>query len=230
VPEQSHCPAEHGQGPGRGERGLGRCADRGAAARALAFDHRGAGYDPTGVGHGDALGSSPVTTEAPTIRTERFVLRGFRAADVDEYLTIHADAEVMRLVAEGRALEPPQAWAQLAFHIGQWRLRGYGSWAIEDVETGRLAGRVGFLHPPDLELPELGVVLARAWQGRGCGREVLGAVLEWAFHERGLARVTSWVRPGHDASAAMVASLGGRLTGTQQRSGATFDVWTFTAG
>ena len=40
-----------------------------------------------------------------------------------------------------------EAWRSMAMVVGHWSLRGFGLWAIEERESGRLAGRVGCWQP-----------------------------------------------------------------------------------
>ena len=168
-----------------------------------------------------------MTAEAPRLRTEHFELRGFEAGDLEAYTAMHADPDVMRMIAEGLPMTPSQAWAQLAFHIGQWELRGYGTWAVVDATDGRLAGRIGLLHPPDLADPELGLLLDKPWQRQGYGRELGIAVFDWAWNVAGLTRITCWIRPSNVATWTIAESLDGLRVGSAERHGATFDLWAF---
>src|SRR5258706_14382225 len=82
-----------------------------------------------------------------TLQTERLILRMFRNSDFESFAETCADPEVMRYLGEGKPLNRGEAWRQMAMIVGHWQLRGYGLWAVEERETGNLAGRIGFYNP-----------------------------------------------------------------------------------
>jgi RimJ/RimL family protein N-acetyltransferase len=100
----------------------------------------------------------PVAT--PTLDTDRLILRAFRAGDLDEYAAMLANPNVMRFLGTGQTRSPADAWSAMAGALGQWELRGYGSFALEERATGKLVGRAGILHPYDWLGPELASQLA----------------------------------------------------------------------
>src|SRR6266436_4007846 len=77
--------------------------------------------------------------EIPTLQTDRLLLRPFSAADVDAYVELNANQEVMRYIDKVQDREA--AFRSLCANIGHWHVRGYGPWAVEDRATGRLIGR-----------------------------------------------------------------------------------------
>ena len=81
------------------------------------------------------------------LETERLFLRMFRGEDFEQYAAMMCDAEVTRFLGDGSPLSRELAWRQMAMVLGHWQLRGYGLWAVEEKESGRLVGRVGFFNP-----------------------------------------------------------------------------------
>jgi RimJ/RimL family protein N-acetyltransferase len=146
-----------------------------------------------------------------TIDTERLILRMFRDADLDDYSEICADPEVMRYLGEGRPLSRAEAWRQMAMIVGHWELRGYGIWAVEERESGRVVGRVGFFNPEGWPGFELGWVLGREHWGRGYATEGARAALGKAFDEWGRGQIISVIQPGNRASIRVAEKLGERL-------------------
>lgn len=75
-----------------------------------------------------------------------------------------ADPLVTRYIG-GTPFSEEDSWARLLRYAGHWALLGFGFWAIEEKETGRFAGELGFadfkrdIHPPLEATPELGWVL-----------------------------------------------------------------------
>ena len=154
------------------------------------------------------------------LETERLVLRMLRGEDFEEYAAMMADAEVMRFLGDGKTLSRADAWWRLAMVLGHWQLRGYGMWAVEEKETGRLVGRVGFFNPEGWPGFELGWTLGREYWGRGYATEAARRALEFVFTEMGREHVISLIRPDNVASIKMAERLGERLEGRTELFGA----------
>ena len=73
--------------------------------------------------------------------------------------------------------------AQITTALGQWRLRGYGLFAVE--ADPRFAGQVGVLHPLAWPGPELAYALDASFRGRGLAAEAVTTVRDRAFQQRG---------------------------------------------
>jgi len=123
-------------------------------------------------------------THAPTLHSERLVLRPHRQEDFLACRMLWSDAEVVRHI--GGATQDTQAvWFRMLRYAGMWQLLGYGMWVVEDCATGAFLGEAGLLSAcrgiAELEgVPEIGwVFLPSAW-GRGIASEAVGAVLRWA--------------------------------------------------
>jgi len=150
------------------------------------------------------------------IKTERLTLRMFREADLDDYAEICADAEVMRFLGEGRPLSRADAWRQMAMILGHWQLRGYGPWAVEERESGRIIGRIGFFNPEGWPGFELGWVLGTAWHGRGYATEGAKAALRYAFEVMNREKIISLIQPANTASIRVAVRLGECLEGESE--------------
>ncbi|MBL8346217.1 MAG: GNAT family N-acetyltransferase [Rubrivivax sp.] len=163
---------------------------------------------------------------APTLHTERLVLRPFAEGDLDAYAEMNADAEVMRHIGAGGPVGRDIAWRQMALFAGHWALRGYGMWAVEEKASGRLVGRAGFLNPEGWPANELGWLLARPHWGRGFAYEAAAAARRHGRVAMGLSgRLISLIRAENQRSLALARRLGARLEETIEFMGATAQVW-----
>lgn len=167
--------------------------------------------------------------DVPTLTTERLLLRGFRQSDLDAFAAMQADEEVMRHLGVGAAAGKPrtraESWAGMAQFMGQWALKGYGSFALEERATGQFIGRAGILHPEGWAEPELAYALARwAWH-RGYAEEACRAILPWAFRAIGAERLVSYIKPGNTPSARLAARLGAANEGMGEVIGVSCEVW-----
>jgi RimJ/RimL family protein N-acetyltransferase len=89
---------------------------------------------------------------------------------------------------------------------GRWFQLG-----LFDRDTGAMAGDCGIhVQASDPRQAEIGITLARTFQGRGLATEALGAVIEYLFTKRGKHRVFGSVDPRNTASMALLARVGMR--------------------
>jgi RimJ/RimL family protein N-acetyltransferase len=144
--------------------------------------------------------------------TERLRLRRFRAGDAEAYAAINADPLVRRYL--GGALDRAASDAQLARIMGHWDEHGFGLWAAELRDDGRMVGYVGLSIPGFLPavLPavEVGWRLASDVWGRGLATEGGRAGIEWGFGGLHLDRIISIIDPGNVASVRVAEKLGMR--------------------
>jgi RimJ/RimL family protein N-acetyltransferase len=143
------------------------------------------------------------------LRTDRLVLRRWRATDRPAFAELNSDREVMAhfpapLTRDESDVLAAQADAHLAQH-------GWGLWAVEVRAEGRFAGFTG-LAVPDWPTPfgpvEIGWRLARWVWGRGYATEAGGAALRYAFERLRLDEVVSFTAETNVRSVAVMRRLG----------------------
>lgn len=150
----------------------------------------------------------------PQLENERLVLRALEPSDLDAYAAMYGDSAVMRYIENGRPLDRAAAWRSMAVHLGHWRLRGYGQWALVERASGELVGRAGLWHPEGWPGLEVGWLLARRHWGRGFATEGARAALAHAFDVVGAERVISVIRPDNTPSIRVAERLGERYERT----------------
>ena len=146
-----------------------------------------------------------------SLDTPRLRLRQFAESDLDDYAALCADAEVMRYVGDRGPLSREDAWRQIAMLVGHWALRGYGTWAVEELASGAFVGRVGLHYPEGWPEPELGWALARRYWGRGYAFEAATAALRIAFDTLHWSRAISLIAPPNLRSIRLAERLGERF-------------------
>jgi RimJ/RimL family protein N-acetyltransferase len=151
--------------------------------------------------------------QIPELRTERLLLCGWRDEDLDAWSAIAADAEAMRWVGSPEGMNRDEAWRHMAYLAGHWVLRGFGPWAVKEVDGGRLVGRVGLLFPEGWPGLEVGWLVARTHWGRGYATEAALASMEWARDELGAAHLISLVADDNERSARVAEKLGMAVEG-----------------
>jgi RimJ/RimL family protein N-acetyltransferase len=141
----------------------------------------------------------------PVIETERLILRGPCAADLDACASMWGDPAVTRFIG-GRPLTREESWARILRYVGHWALLGFGYWAVEERGTGRYVGEIGFAEfkreaKPSFEgTPEMGWVLAPWSHGKGFATEAVRAALAWGEATLPSRRTVCMIESGHVAS------------------------------
>ncbi len=150
---------------------------------------------------------------APTLETERTILRAHALDDFDAYARMWADPTVCRFIG-GKARTREESWMRFLRHAGLWSLIGYGYWAIEDKASGHFIGEAGFHDmkrdiKPSLEgIPEAGWVLAPEAHGKGIASEVVGRALAWADTTVGKDRTVCIIDPENESSIKVASKVG----------------------
>lgn len=158
------------------------------------------------------------------LETGRLLLRQWRPEDFDAYAAICADPKVMTWLG-GKTFSTLEAWRHMAYLIGHWQLRGYGHWAVEEKQTGKFIGRLGFFYPEGWPGFEIGWTLAHDAWGKGYATEGARAALHEAFTTMDRDRVISVIHPDNRNSIRVVEKLGGVLDGHTEVLGIGVDIY-----
>jgi RimJ/RimL family protein N-acetyltransferase len=159
--------------------------------------------------------SSPNLGTAPEILTARTRMRGHHIADFDAMVAMWRDDIVTRYIL-GRPSTASETWSRLLRYVGHWQALGFGYWAIEDRDTGRFIGEVGFaeykrdIEPSLDDAPEAGWVLVPEVHGKGIATEVMTAALDWADRTFSDPKTVCIFDPAHQGSMRVAEKLGYR--------------------
>ena len=150
-----------------------------------------------------------------SLMTERLLLRRWREQDVEPFAAICADPEVMRYIGSGAVRTYEQTRASVAAFEEEWDEKGYGLFALEVRELGRLIGFTGLSEPKFLPeiLPavEIGWRLARSSWGNGYATEAARAALCFGLNTLRLPELVSIYQVGNGASAQIMHKIGMRF-------------------
>jgi RimJ/RimL family protein N-acetyltransferase len=143
----------------------------------------------------------------PQLQTERLLLRGWREEDIAPMRAINSDPEVNRWLG----VDPSQTEARIRHWLSQWQIFGFGLWAIEEMATGKLIGRVGLVNQVDWTASpqdaEVGWTLASVAWGKGYATEGAQTALDFA-REKDLRHIISITRPDNIRSQRVMEKLG----------------------
>ena len=146
---------------------------------------------------------------APTLETDRLILRPPIADDLEPWVDFAADEETMRHLGGVQARSP--AWRGLCQVTGAWTINGFSMFSVVEKATGRWVGRLGPWVPADWPGTEVGWGLSREVWGRGYATEGAAATIDWAFETLGWTEVIHCISPANLASQAVAQRLGSRL-------------------
>jgi len=149
---------------------------------------------------------------APTIETERLLLRGIELRDLDYFERALSDPQVTEHIGGPNNRE--NAYRKMMTGCAFWTLTGIGMWAVEDKASGRAIGHMGFfdflrdLQPSILGEPEMGWIFASDGQGRGLAREACEAALDWFEQAFGKQEIPAIIALGNEPSMRLAERLG----------------------
>ncbi len=158
-------------------------------------------------------------SSAPTLETERLVLRGHTTGDFNECSAMWADPVVVKHIG-GTTQPAEKVWTKMLAYLGHWAVMGYGFWVLRDKASGRFVGEAGLadfrreVTPGFDGAPEAGWALAAWAHGRGLATEAMRAVTQWGDANlpdlgRGT-RTVCMIDPDHAASIRVAEKLGFR--------------------
>lgn len=152
------------------------------------------------------------------LRTERLLLRPFRASDEAFVLDLHARPDVMRFIGDGR---PKTTRVQAREAIERFNSFGdapLGTWAIEGADE-RMHGAILLKPIPSSGTGEPSGEIEIGWRlhpdswGRGIGSEAARRVLDHAW-AGGLTRLVAVTHPLNLPSQRLAERIGMRAQGT----------------
>ena len=144
------------------------------------------------------------------LRTERLLLRRWLPADREPFAAMNADARVMEHFAG--VLTRDESDAMIDRMMGRWAADGFGLWAVERLDDGRLLGFTGLAAPtfeahftPAIEIGWRFAV--DAWS-QGYATEAAQAALRFGFEDLDLVEIVSFTVPANVRSRAVMERIG----------------------
>jgi RimJ/RimL family protein N-acetyltransferase len=144
------------------------------------------------------------------IRTPRLLLREWRDEDIEPFVAMSADTEVMELLLGPFDRARSEWWVTGKREF--WRENRYGEWVVEAPGEAAFVGVVGLSRityeahfTPTVEAAWR---LARPYWGRGYAYEAARAALEDGFTRLGLTEIVAVTTPPNHRSRGLMERLG----------------------
>jgi len=120
---------------------------------------------------------------APTLETERLLLREPDGSDLETYCNFFADAEASKFY--NGPLPPDGAWRVLASDIGHWKLRGFGRWTLVEKASNSMVGSCGLWWPEGYPRSELTWWIMPLGRRKGYALEASRAAIRFGYEQLG---------------------------------------------
>ncbi|HEY1830538.1 MAG TPA: GNAT family N-acetyltransferase [Acidimicrobiales bacterium] len=148
---------------------------------------------------------------APTLTTDRLILRPFTNQDLPALTVLHREPSFWWYPLRG-AMPPEQTAEFLTRTMARYESDGVCIEAVVDRTSGLMIGWAGLAVPhflPEI-LPavEVGWRLSPTFRGLGLATEIGQAAVDWGFTEGGLDRLVSIFEPENAASGRVMEHLG----------------------
>ena len=141
------------------------------------------------------------------LETRRLLLRQFEDEDWRDLHSYYGDTDATRYTF-GRALNEGDTWRVMSGMLGHWQLRGYGPYALEQRDSGRVLGTVGHWYPNDWPEAEIKWGPAAHYHGQGYAAEAARAVLAAGYRQMPEIRPISMIHVDNTASIQLAIALG----------------------
>ena len=153
--------------------------------------------------------------DMPRLVTPRLILRRLEMRDAPDLFDYSRDPQVAKHVLWDAQTSVSEARAYVRYMLRRYRAGEPASWGIEEKETGRVVGTIGYMwYQRDNNACEVGYSLARRRWNRGYMTEALAEVLRFSFEELGVHRVEAQHEVENAASGAVMRKCGMRKEGT----------------
>ena len=150
----------------------------------------------------------PSPAVSPIFETERLIARRLQASDLAPLLAVYGDADAMRWVGDGEPITHEACVKWLEVTENNYRVRGYGMFALVARKTEEVLGFCGLVHPGGQPEAEIKYALKRSYWGSGLATEAAGAMLAYGATEHHLTEVIATTAPENVASHKVLLKAG----------------------
>jgi RimJ/RimL family protein N-acetyltransferase len=142
------------------------------------------------------------------LETERLRLRFFTHDDLPVMFALNTDPDVIKY-ADTPAKDIDEARQLLEEGpLYDYQIYGYGRFAVELKETGKVIGFCGIKYLPEIDLPEVGYRFLKEFWGKGIATEAAKACVEFAKNDLKVDKLVALIIPENIGSIKVAEKLG----------------------
>ena len=143
------------------------------------------------------------------LETARLKLRWFTDDDVRIMFDLNSDPEVIKYAESTPTRTLQEAKERLEQGpLSDYGKYGYGRFAVELKETGKVIGFCGIKYLPEINLPEIGYRYLQEYWGRGIGTEAARVCVDFARDDLEIEKLVALIIPENIASIKVAEKLG----------------------
>lgn len=146
------------------------------------------------------------------ITTPRLRLRLPELADFDAYEAMWSHPHILRYISSG-PFSVEQTWTRFLRQAGGWHYLGFGYFTIEERDTNRFVGQIGFQDLRREISPSLAGSMEAGWsihpeaQGLGYASEAARGLFDWGTENFAGHRATCIIAPENRPSLRIAAKM-----------------------
>ncbi|MCK6255987.1 GNAT family N-acetyltransferase [Fictibacillus sp. KIGAM418] len=145
----------------------------------------------------------------PQLETKRFILRNIEEEDADDLHEVYSDPEVVKFWGTAPFTSIEQTKSLICDFQKGYRDQMTIRWGIAEREENRLIGTCGYHNWAKKKFrTEIGYEIRKSNWRKGVMKEVLSAILPFAFQHMKLNRIGALIHPDNHGSAMLVSKLG----------------------
>jgi RimJ/RimL family protein N-acetyltransferase len=154
-------------------------------------------------------------TDLTLLETDRLVLSGWRADQIDDLYRLHGDPVVARYLTEhGKPWTKEEMDGALAHWIDLFERQQMGKLRVTRKSDGVLVGRCGFGVEGVEEIPEIGYSLYPEFWGNGYVYEAASGLRDWYWRETDRPFFIGMADVRNEPSLKVLRKIGGVFTHT----------------
>lgn len=154
------------------------------------------------------------------LSTRRCDIRESRVEDVEDFYRIYEEPSITYYM-ENLYDDIEEEREYIKTYIDKvYAFCGFGMWTVIDRRSGQIMGRAGFSLREGCEEPELGFVIAKAFQRQGYAYEVCNALMNYAKKEFAFKNMRAIVHKENEISRKLCIKLGFKEVGETILDGA----------
>jgi ribosomal-protein-alanine N-acetyltransferase len=142
------------------------------------------------------------------LETERLRLRLFTHDDLPVMHVLNTDPDIIEY-ADSPAKDLAETRKRLEQGpLADYKKYGYGRFAVELKETGKVIGFCGIKYLPEIELPEVGYRYMKEYWGSGIGTEAAKVCVEFARKDLKISKLVALIIPENIGSIKVAEKIG----------------------